>query len=102
MNRIILALHFTQYIFALEMNAHNLELHHVFRFITGSYSFPPLGLPEPIKVKFVHGCSDHCKCRPTASTCQLTINLPVHASTLSELESIMVSALLEGYGFGNL
>ena len=65
-------------------------------------SFPPLGLPEPIKVEFVHGCPDHCKCRPTASTCQLTINLPVHASTLSELEEIMVSALLEGYGFGNL
>lgn len=86
----------------LEMNANNLELHHVFRFITGSYSFPPLGFPEPIKVKFVHGCPDHCKCCPTASTCQLTINLPVHASTLSELEEIMVSALLEGYGFGNL
>lgn len=84
------------------MSAHNLELHHVFRFITGSYSFPPLGLPGAIKVQFVHGCPDGCKCRSTTSTCLLTINLPVHASTLNHMEEIMVSALLEGYGFGNL
>ena len=63
---------------------------------------PPLGLPEPIKVQFVHGCPLYCKCRPTSSTCQLTINLPVHASTFTEMDELMTSALLEGFGFGNI
>lgn len=84
------------------MNTNNLTLRHVFRFITGSYSIPPLGLPHPVRVEFVHGCPSGCKCRPTASTCQLKLYIPVHASTLDEMEEIMVSALQEGYGFGNI
>ncbi len=86
--------------FILGIEEHNLGLRHLFRFITGSYNIPPLGLPHFITVRFVHGCPNHCKCRPTASTCRLVLNLPVHASTFEEMKELLTSALLEGYGFG--
>jgi hypothetical protein len=34
---------------------HDLKLRHLLRFITGCYSLPPLGLPDSIKIKFLHG-----------------------------------------------
>ena len=86
----------------LGVEEHNLSLRHLLRFVTGCYSLPPLGLPDCIKVKFLHGCRNGCKCRPTVSTCQLFIRLPVHAATFQEMKELVVSALLEGFGFGNL
>ena len=86
----------------LAIEDHDLELKHLFRFMTGSYSLPPLGLPGDLKVKFVHGCPPECRCRPTASTCDLHICLPVHASTINEMRELMTSAMLEGFGFGNI
>lgn len=80
----------------------NLRLQHLLRFVTGCYSLPPLGLPDSIKIKFLHGCHNECKCRPIVSTCQLFIRLPVHAATFQEMKELMVSALLEGFGFGNI
>ncbi|XP_028402261.1 uncharacterized protein LOC114525236 [Dendronephthya gigantea] len=69
------------------------ELH---KFITGCEKIPPLGLPKRISVKFKHGCMERCKCRPTASTCDLSITLPVHnyESYIQFKESID-SALIE-------
>jgi hypothetical protein len=55
------------------------------QFITGSKAVPPLGLPKGITVKFKHGCPATCKCRPTSSTCDLSITCPVHTTGLEEL-----------------
>jgi hypothetical protein len=63
---------------------------------------PPLGLPGAIEVKFVHGCADGCKCRPTVSTCKLVLKIPVHASTFANMKEMMTSAMLQGFGFGKL
>ena len=52
---------------------------------------PPLGFPEAMKVEFVHSCPENCKCRPTASTCQLSINIPVHANTGEMMRELMTS-----------
>ncbi|CAB3978943.1 G2 M phase-specific E3 ubiquitin- ligase-like [Paramuricea clavata] len=76
------------------------ELH---KFITGCERIPPLGLPKRISVKFKHGCIERCRCRPTASTCDLSITLPVHYhDNYSQFKESMDSALIEGKGFGLL
>ena len=45
------------------------------KFITGCKGVPPLRLPKRITVKFKHGCMERCRCRPTASTCDLSVTL---------------------------
>ena len=76
------------------------ELH---KFITGCERIPPLGLPKRIAVKFKHGCMEKCKCRPTASTCDLSITLPVHYhDNYNQFKESIDSALIEGKGFGLL
>ena len=49
---------------------------------------------------FKHFCMSDCKCRPTASTCDPSINLPVHYRDMPAFEEVMTSALEEGLGFG--
>jgi hypothetical protein len=70
------------------------------KFITGSEQIPPLGLPKQICVKFKHGCQEGCRCRPTASTCDISITLAVHYENYSQLKEYLQSALIEGYGLG--
>ena len=72
------------------------------KFITGTNSIPPLGLPKEIIVKFKHGCLAECKCRATTSTCDLSITFPVHYSGAEEFKKYLDSALEEGIGLGNL
>ena len=79
-----------------------MKLKDLMRFITGSFQLPPLGLPEPIEVKFIHGCANGCRCRPSVSTCKLILKIPVHISTFESMEEILTSAMLEGFGFGKL
>ena len=88
--------------YILGIEEHNLRLRDLMRFITGSFQLPPLGLPGAIEVKFIHGCADGCKCRPTVSTCKLVLKIPVHASTFANMKEMMTSAMLEGFGFGQL
>ena len=89
-------------VYILGIEEHNLKLKDLMRFITGSFQLPPLGLPEPIEVKFIHGCADSCRCRPSVSTCKLVLKPPVHISTFETMEEMMTSAMLEGLGFGTL
>ena len=72
------------------------------RFITGSFQLPPLGLPEPVEVRFINGCAAGCKCRPTVSTCKLVLKIPVHTPKFENMKEMMTSAMLEGFGFGKL
>ena len=53
-----------------------------------------------IIVHFTHFCTSDCKCRPTASTCDPSINLPVHYRDMPAFEEVRTSALEEGLGFG--
>ena len=57
------------------------------QFITGAKSMPPVGFSHGITVKFLHGSPVGCKCRPTSSTCDLSITLPVHCSGPEEFNS---------------
>ena len=86
----------------LGIEEHNLKLSDLMGFITGSFQLPPLGLPEPVEVRFIHGCAAGCKCRPTVSTCKLVLKIPVHTSTFENMKEMMTSAMLEGFGFGKL
>ena len=51
-------------------------------------------------MRFIHWCVGDCKCRPTASTCDPSIILPVHYNDMSSFEKAMTSAVEEGLGFG--
>ena len=84
------------------LDALECSLPNVLQFITGARSIPPLGFPRNITVKFKHGCKEECKCRPTSSTCDLSITLPIHYSNSYAFNEIMKSALIEGVGFGRL
>ena len=74
----------------------------IFKFITGSKSLPPLGLPNKLTVLFKHDCVKDRRCRPTASTCALSMTIPVHIKTDEEMLEMILSAVKEGLGFGNV
>ncbi len=64
-----------------------------------SYKIPPLGFPKRFSVAFVHVCLEGCTCRPTASTCDITIQLQVHIRDEIAMKEIIVSAIQDSYGF---
>lgn len=70
------------------------------KWMAGASQIPPLGFPKKFTVKFVHCCIAGCCCRPTASTCDITIKLPVHINTEQNMEDMITSAVKESYGFG--
>lgn len=78
----------------------NFQLRDFIKWLTGSYNIPPLGFPKRFSVKFVHGCPPGCACRPTASTCDITIKLPVHINNENTMNEMIASAVEESYGFG--
>ncbi len=41
-----------------------------------------------------------CRCRPTASTYDISITLAVHYENYSQLKEYLQSALIEGHGLG--
>ena len=72
------------------------------QWLTGSDSIPPLGLPKKISISFVHGCPQGCQCRPTASTCDLLMKIPVHMKSEEDMKVLIMSAVKDSYGFGLL
>ena len=72
------------------------------KWLTGSRCVPPLGFPKKLSVHFVHGCPDRCHCRPTASTCEIVLKLPVHIASEEEMKEMIESAIKDSIGFGNL
>ena len=70
------------------------------KWLTGSKSIPPLGYPKKFSVKFVHGCCQGCHCRPTASTCDVVLKIPVHITSEENMSLMVESALKESVGFG--
>jgi hypothetical protein len=76
-----------------------LQLKDFLKWLTGSYEIPPLGFPKLFSVAFVHGCQEGCACRPTVSTCDITMKLPVHIRDEIAMKEIIVSAIQDSYGF---
>ena len=72
------------------------------KWLTGTPEVPPLGFPQKISVQFVHGCQANCRCRPTVSTCDTSLKLPVHLHSEEVMKVLMFSAIKDSYGFGNL
>lgn len=70
--------------------------------VTGTRNVPPLGFSKVFTCRFVHGCNEGCHCRPTVSTCEFIIKLPVHVASDQEIKDIMLSAINDSLGFGNI
>lgn len=87
--------HFCSVVNSFEMK----ELKCLLQWATGSPSIPPLGLPRKVKITFLGGCNPACRCRPTASTCDLQLSLPLHLDTFEEMKDILLSALKDSEGF---
>lgn len=74
----------------------------LYKFITGTHTIPPCGLPKDITVKFKHHCDEKCRCRPTASTCDVSLTLPLHYTDYPDFNACMSTAFVEAHGFGLL
>lgn len=79
-----------------------MSVEQILKWLTGAKRVPPLGFPKKIQCRFLHGCQSGCKCRPTTSTCDLVITLPVHLNTEDNMKEIMESALIDCIDFGLL
>ena len=88
--------HFSNYVNSLDLDG----LQALLQWAVGAPSIPPLGLPKKINVSFLEGCIPGCRCRPTTSTCDLVLTLPLHLDTFDEMKTIMTSAIRESDGFG--
>ncbi|PFX16159.1 hypothetical protein AWC38_SpisGene19587 [Stylophora pistillata] len=70
------------------------------KWMTGSPQIPPMGFPKKFTFEFVHGCLQGCCCRPTVSTCDITIKIPVHISDEQTMKKMITSAVKDSFGFG--
>ena len=70
------------------------------QFITGTSVIPAMGFVEKPQLSFIHGCDKNCKCFPSASTCALHLQIPVHLNKLEEMKDSFSSALKDGFVFG--
>lgn len=72
------------------------------KFMTGSPSVPPLGLPRNIRVLFVHACPADCHCKPYVSTCDLCINVAVHYDTKAKMLAALTDSIGMSRGFDDV
>jgi hypothetical protein len=79
---------------------HELKMDHFVKWLTGSKSIPPLGFPKKFAIKFVHGCNEGCRCRPTTSACDIVLKLPVHITSAEDMGLMIESVVKESVGFG--
>lgn len=90
--------HFSNYIHTLDTKGLSAFL----KWLTGSSSVPILGLPKKIEVSFLHNCLSGCRCRPTTSTCDLCLTIPVHLDDEDSMSTVFTSAIADAEGFGQL
>ena len=92
---------------SIQGNSDN-NLHDILQFITDTPSIPCLGFQKKkkLEVNFVHDCQKprdkECNCKPTASTCALSLNLPTHMKLIPEMTQSMTKAVRWSYGFGKV
>ena len=84
----------------------DINLQDILQFITGTPSIPCLGFQQKLRVNFVHDCQKlrdkEYNCKPTASTCDLSLNLPIHITSIPEMRQSMTEAVRWSYGFGKV
>ena len=81
-------------------SAGDLTINDLVKWMTGTKTVPVLGFPKKFSITFVHGCDAGCRCRPTTSTCDLLLKMPVHISSFDDMVEMMSSALQDCIGFG--
>lgn len=79
-----------------------LKMEDFVKWMTGSKSIPPLGFPKKYSVHFVHDCPVGCRCRPTVSTCDVALKIPVHITSEDDMLFMVESAVKDCLGFGNI
>ena len=84
------------------LDVEGIQMSEFMKSFTGSNTVPPHGFPKELSVKFVHGCRHGCRCRPTVSTCDLAINIPMHLNSEEIMKEMLLSAVGDSQGFGNL
>ena len=89
-------------IWSINIGIEALEMCDILMWMTGSSEVPPLGFSKKFELQFIHGCSENCKCRPTVSTCDMSIKMPVHINSLNMMKEMLLSAVKDSHGFGNL
>ena len=72
----------------------------IIKWMSGCETTPVIGFEKKFKLAFVHHCEERCKSRPTVSTCDLKIKMPVHIHSEEEMRVIMISAIKDCTGFG--
>ena len=69
------------------------------KWLTGK-SIPPLAFGKQFMMRFVHGCQDNCKCRPTVLPRLFLLNLPLHINNEDEMKDMVHSSVNDSKGFG--
>ena len=72
----------------------------ILAFATGALNVPPMGFPIPPNIRFITG--DDPRALPTASTCSLTLALPLSLTEYNNFKERMTMAVLNTVGFGQL
>ena len=72
---------------------------HILAFVTGSWEIPPMGFPLRPTITFI---SDETSIFPTASTCSLTLRLPLVLTSYDIFKEKVTTAFLNTVGFGQV
>ena len=80
---------------------HDIRLEELMKFITGTRTIPPLGLPHKLKIYFKRECEKmtSCKCKVSTMTCDLTLHLPMHYKTQTDMVGVLVESVQLSRGF---
>ena len=73
-----------------------MKLSDIMTFLTGSRTVPPSGLVNKLTVVFKQWCTNlpkTCLCKPSMSTCSLTLTLPVHYPTMFSMKKALEDAI---------
>ncbi len=76
-----------------------INLSQVLSFVTGSSTIPPMGFPGPICISFIE---DREATLPVASTCSMTLRLPVILVDTAEFKQKIVYDIANTIGFGQV
>lgn len=76
-----------------------IKLSQVLSFVTGSSTISPMGFPGPISISFIE---DREATLPVASTCSMTLRLPVILVDTAEFKQKIVYAIANTIGFGQV
>ncbi|XP_028394535.1 uncharacterized protein LOC114518737 [Dendronephthya gigantea] len=91
--------YFCEFIQSLEFDE-EISIAGLLKWMSGTKTTPVLGFSKKKTLVFVHGCKEGCRCRPTVSTCDLLLMVPVHITNEEDMKIMMTSALKESCGFG--